>query len=252
MRFKYYYAFLLLLPLAAQTSCSDDDDTSSSGGSGGRAQAGSAGRSSGGSGGRANTAGSPSAGSGGRIDLGGGGGFDIEAGSGGTTEAGAGGEAGEAGAGGALETALDDSEIVKVVTALNDAEIAAGQVALAGAQAAAVKAFAQTMVTDHGAANAQVLALVSTRHIAPRPSPLSYQLESEGAALLVTLSATSSAAFDATYIDSQIRMHQEALGLIDSRLIPAASDTSLKTLLGNVRTSVETHLTLAQTVHASL
>ncbi|HEX3851149.1 MAG TPA: DUF4142 domain-containing protein [Polyangiaceae bacterium] len=257
MRFKSIHVLLLIVPLAAQFSCSSSDDSSgSNGGSAGfggtSAQAGASGASRGGGGnGGSNTGGTAAGGRGG-------GGGSLVGGGAGENSAGAPGVAGEAGAsseagaGGAAQIALSDAQIVKVVTTLNQGEIAAAQVAEPAAQASAVKNFAQLMITDHTAANGQTFALVSAKHIAPQQSDLSDQLDSESAALLVTLSQTTAANIDSVYIDSQIQMHQEALGLFDNTLLPDATDADLKTLLTSMRATVATHLTDAQTIHDSL
>jgi putative membrane protein len=96
------------------------------------------------------------------------------------------------------------------------------------------------------------LALVSSKHIAPEPSNASEMLEADTATVIATLSMTPPAAFDKVYIGSQITMHQQVLSLIDARLLPDASDSDLKALLGTLRTSVATHLSAAQTIDTSL
>jgi len=108
------------------------------------------------------------------------------------------------------------------------------------------------MIDEHTAANTQTLALVSTKHLAPEASDASESLEADTAELLTTLSNTAPAAFDKVYIDSQVTMHQRVLTLIDSRLVPDASDADVKALLGTLRTSVATHLASAQTISAAL
>jgi len=259
------------------------------GGTAGRANGGAGGvaRGGGGAGGSLNQAGSTSGGTAGTLARGGSSGASTAGGIGGSTSggagagnggtaanggsaghagsggssgsgggsagrAGSGGSIGEGGAGGSSEVALDDAEIIKVVTTLDDGEIAAGDVALTGAQATAVKTFAQTMVSDHSGANSQVLALVASKHIAPRTSDLSDRLENEAAAALTALSAASTTTFDRTYMDMQIQMHQEALGLLDAELLPQASDADLKALLTNIRATVAAHLATALSVRAAL
>jgi len=216
-------------------------------GLGGRGGAGGRGGSSGsgGSSGRAGSGGS--GGSGGRSGAGGGGGTAGAVG-------GSGGGAGTAGGGGAggQTQALNDSQIVKVLSTANQGEIAAAQAAQPAAQTAPVKNFAAMMIADHTAANALTLALVSTKHIPPQTSGVSEHLEDDAAALLATLSQTPQANFDRVYLQSQIAMHQEVLTLIDTQLLPNASDPDLKTLTADIRVSVAAHLLAAQTLFAEL
>lgn len=252
MRFKLVYSLMLVLPLSAYTACSsdDDDNNNGNGGTSGASHAGNSGRGGnagrGGAGGRGGAAGSDSeAGSGGDLSSG------ATAGEAGESSGGAAGTAGEGGAAGDFAQ-LSDAQVIKVVSTANQGEIAAAQVALPAAHVAAVASFAQMMVTDHSMANQQTLALVSTKHIPPERSDVSDKLEDEAAALLVKLSSTPSASFDATYMQSQVQMHQEVLNLIDHQLLPSASDADLKALLNTTRATVEAHLTQAQTISAGL
>lgn len=254
MRFKLIYSLMLVLPLSAYTACSsDDDDNNGNGGAsamGGASHAGSGGHGGnagrGGAGGRGGTAGTETEG-GSSGDFGSG----AMGGEAGESAGGAAGMAGEGGAAGAIAR-LSDAQVIKVVTTANDGEIAAAQVALPAAHVAAVATFAQMMVTDHSMANQQTLALVSTKHIPPERSDVSDKLQDDAAALLVKLSSTPSASFDATYMQSQLQMHQDVLNLIDHQLLPSATDADLKALLTTTRATVEAHLTQAETVNAGL
>ena len=48
------------------------------------------------------------------------------------------------------------------------------------------------------------------------------------------------------YIDAMVKGHQEALSLIDDRLLPAAQDTNVRTFLTNSREHVAMHLERAK------
>jgi len=147
---------------------------------------------------------------------------------------------------------LNNAGVIKVLATLNQGEISAAQAAQPALQQTAVKSFAAMMITDHTAASSQTLALVSTKHIAPEASPVSEHLEQSSAALLATLSQTASADIDRVYMQSQVAAHQEALILLDTRLIPDATDSDLKALATSIRLSVNTHLQMAQSILAAL
>jgi len=239
---------MLALPLLAQVGCSDDeaDDSTSVSGRGGQAGRGGQSGRGGASGHAGRNTGGELTGESGESSGGASGSSTVdEGGSGGVA-----GAAGEAGAGGAV--ALSDSEILKVVATANQGEIAAAQVAKAGAHAASVASFAQMMITDHSASNDALLALVSKNHIAPAASALSEHLEEEAATALRTLSDADATHFDATYMQSQVKMHQEVLTLLDNQLIPLAHDADLETLLVSTRATVATHLQQATTISAGL
>jgi len=246
MKSNLVLGLTLALPLALFAACSSDEDgTNDNGGAGGAGRGGTSSGGHAGSGGRH----SGNGGFAGELSLGG-------AGAGGTGDnAGAGGDAaGETGAGGeaGAAAALNDAQILKVLSTANTGEVSVAQVAKPALKNSAAVSFAQMMIDEHGMANGQTLALVSSKHIAPEPSEVSESLEADTAAVISELSMTLPAAFDKAYISSQVAMHQEVLNLIDERLVPGASDADLKALLATVRASVATHLSSAQTINASL
>lgn len=259
MKSNLIVGLMLALPVALFTGCTDDDDsTGNTGGGGagaGRAgSAGHAGRAGNSQGGAAGSSDGDNAGSAGEAPSNGGrapvgaAGADTSAGAGGDLGGAGGGEGGAAGA----VAALNDAQILKALSTANSGEVTAAQAAKPALQNATAVSFAQMMIDEHTAANTQTLALVSTKHLAPEASDASESLEADTAELLTTLSNTAPAAFDKVYIDSQVTMHQRVLTLIDSRLVPDASDADVKALLGTLRTSVATHLASAQTISAAL
>jgi putative membrane protein len=70
--------------------------------------------------------------------------------------------------------------------------------------------------------------------------------------MLETLKAQDLAAFDATYVAGQIEEHQQVLQLLNSQLIPSATDADLRALLTDARAMVERHIAAAKTIQQSL
>jgi len=262
MKFKAIYGMFLVFPLAAYSACSSSDDTSATGGSGNfGGTAGSRGGA-GGNGGAAGRGGSGGSSTGGSSTGGSAVGGSSTGGSssggsstGGSSAGVAGSEAGAAGegtGGTADRVQLNDNQIIQILVTANSGEISAAEIAKPRLKVAAAVSFAETMITDHGTAQQQVLALASTKQLAPEKSTISDELDAGAAALLAKLSATPTAMLDSVYMQSQVKMHQEVLALIDTELMPSASDADLKALLTTLRTSVAAHLAQAQTVVAAL
>lgn len=100
-------------------------------------------------------------------------------------------------------------EFVATASSNHAFEIEAATLALQKAVMPEVKALAQTMLDDHTAAQAELLAVGKSANTdIAKPAP-----DGEQQGLLDTLGAADPQAFDAAYIDSQVFAHQRALAL---------------------------------------
>src|SRR5215204_3627910 len=120
------------------------------------------------------------------------------------------------------------------------------------ASAKTVKAFAQTMITDHSGVNKQAVALATKLNVAPEDNDVSRQLKSGADASDANLNGLSGAAFDKAYIDHEVTYHQAVLDALDKTLIPTSQNAELKGLLEKVRPAIVAHLDHAKTLQTSL
>jgi putative membrane protein len=177
-------------------------------------------------------------------------------------EAGAGGDAGSDGGmdggsnldastdGGSQPDAgrLNDNQIVGVATTVNSGEISAGTLAAMKGTLQAVKNYANLMITDHTAADARQRMLG-----APADSELSAGLRASAMTVMTSLTnAPMGPVFDRLYIESQVTMHQMTVQTIDSILLRDAMSQALRNELTATRATVAGHLTMAQSILASL
>jgi putative membrane protein len=81
---------------------------------------------------------------------------------------------------------------------------------------------------------------------------MSTQLKLEGETTMSELKSTAPKDFDREYMDAQVDAHQKVLSALDEKLIPSARDPELKTLLNEMRTTVESHLKDAKKIQGSL
>jgi putative membrane protein len=261
----------LLGPFALGSfACSSDDDDNSSGTSTTRA-GGSTGTSSGGgsfgaggsSGGTSSgggvTGGAGTSGTGGTAGgLGAGGSFAGGGSSGGTggssgSSGGVGGSSGSSGgasgdAGASDAGALSDDQVGGVAFELNSGEAMIGMLASSRAMRAEVKSFASTMVNDHSAAVAKLTALFKATGITPAQSPDRAMVAAEAMATIAMLTPLNGAAFDSAYMASQVKMHTDALMMLDTKLLPAATNAQLKSELTSMRATVAAHLMMAKQI----
>lgn len=147
---------------------------------------------------------------------------------------------------------VSDAQIAAIVLAANAVDSTAGVTAAEKGTHAEVKQFGQTMATDHGGVNAQVVALAGRLNLTPEENPTSRQLTQGGQQSQQSLSGLTGAAYDRAYIDHEVEYHQTVLDAIDQTLIPSARNAELKALLESVRPAVAAHLEMAKGIQTKL
>lgn len=147
---------------------------------------------------------------------------------------------------------LSAGQVIAVAAALNAGEIAQAQMALPRAVTKDVQSFARVMARDHGQALRQVSAVGDSTGGAAAPTALLEHTGRAGQQVMMELQTLRGRAFDRGYIDSQVRMHQAALDLIDQRLLPEAKDALLQAALREMRGTVSEHLQVAIQVREKL
>jgi putative membrane protein len=132
---------------------------------------------------------------------------------------------------------INDAQIAHIAYTAGAIDVAAGKQALAKSHNAEVRAFAEEMVRDHDAVNAQALALVKKLGVTPEDNATSAALSKQASDELATLSRLDGAAFDRAYVANEVGYHRTVNGALRTTLIPSAKNGELKSLL-------ETGLTL--------
>jgi predicted outer membrane protein len=188
---------------------------------------------------------------GGRAIGGGGAGGAAEGGTGavGGAEAGAAGDGGAGGAGPAAN--LSDGQIFLVIDTLNGGEVEVAFAALPRLDNAAVEAFAQEMVTAHGAARVANSQLAQSEGTTPAPSQVQLDLKAAADAQVLAFQTSPATSLDIPYIDSQVAMHTDALALAN-QLHAAADDPQLGAELAGLIPDIAAHLTEARALQATL
>jgi putative membrane protein len=148
--------------------------------------------------------------------------------------------------------ATSDAEIAHIAKTANDADIDGANLANTKAQNADVKSFANLMISDHTAANEQAAQIAQRSGLQPADNPISQQMMSAHQRAKQDLQARNGADFDKAYIAHEVQMHQQVLNSLDQTLIPNAQNAELKSLLQQVRTTVDGHLKRAQDIQTQL
>jgi len=148
---------------------------------------------------------------------------------------------------------MADANVAAVAHAVNMDEIQTSQVALQRSQNAQVRQFAQMMVTEHTAADQQMMQMLEAKNVAPQPNAAAHAAMQATRATVANLSQRSGMDFDRAYIMHQVQAHRWTLTSLDQTLIPSTRDPELKEFLTTrVRPAVATHLEAAQRISASM
>jgi putative membrane protein len=147
---------------------------------------------------------------------------------------------------------VTDAQIASIVVTANQVDIDAGKLARATSKNAEVKAFAQTMVTDHTGVNKQAVDLVTKLKVTPQDNDTSQSLKAGGEKNVATLKTLKGTEFDKAYVDHEVAYHQQVLDAVDKTLIPSAKNEDLKALLVKVRPAFVAHLEHAKHLQSSL
>lgn len=125
-------------------------------------------------------------------------------------------------------------------------EVQAGNLALQKAQSADVKTFAQRMVTDHGAANAELAQLATTKGLA-----LPTELGGDMKGAYEHLSGMSGAEFDKMYMQHMVEDHTKDVAAFE-KASTTAGDADVKAWAGKTLPTLQQHQQMAKDISSKL
>lgn len=150
----------------------------------------------------------------------------------------------------APQPAAGDSEALSTLSAVNKHEIAAAELAQSKTIDSATMDYAKMLRTDH-TANLKKVEEISQMTKAPiAETPSVKQLKDETSAERDTLAKLDGPAFQTAYLDAMIKGHANVQSMIDSKLLPGATDVAVQQHLRNTRASVAKHLDQAKQLRA--
>jgi putative membrane protein len=124
-----------------------------------------------------------------------------------------------------------DPQIAHIAYTAGQIDIKAAELARKQSKNKEVRAFANDMLRDHKAVNAQALALLKKLNVKPEDNDTSRMLMEQAAAKAKELRTLKGAAFDKAYAQNEAAYHQTVNGALQSTLIPSAQNPELKNLL---------------------
>jgi len=133
--------------------------------------------------------------------------------------------------------ALTQAQAVTLVGAVDKHEIAAAEQARGKKVTRDVLDFANLLHSEH-TKNLEA----GQKLGATESSPELTAMEEKGRNGLAELDRKSGKDYEKAYVDAMVKGHEEALSMIDTRLLPAATDDNVRTFLTNSREHVAMHL----------
>ena len=145
---------------------------------------------------------------------------------------------------------LSDGEIAAAIISYNEEEIQTGQDAISLSRTPAVRSYAKAMIDEHQTSEEISRKLAEKRNIDIRDGELSRKVQKQ--AREADGSLQRAVDLDQTYLRGQLRMHENALQLLDTVLIPSARDEHLREHLMNTRMAIQLQLNHAKQLRAAV
>lgn len=137
--------------------------------------------------------------------------------------------------------AMSDADVVGVLNTVNRSEIEAGQLARDRAASSEVRAYASQMVNEHQLKMHNTTQLARRIGVRPRTPALAQTLENTHREAMTQLRDKSGRDFDRTYLEYQIKMHQQSVNLVEDTA-GSVDHAELKRFLRETRPDLQKHL----------
>ena len=150
-----------------------------------------------------------------------------------------------------MATVPDDEAILNRFDDLVGADIACAQLAAERGHSAEVKAFARTLVSEHGLARQLARDVASMMNVTLRPSSDSPR-RAEHERTIKALRERPDIAFDVLFVRHVVEYHKDLVNLINKEWMPAAKHADLIALLVQVGPAFDGHRTMAEALWQKL
>jgi putative membrane protein len=147
---------------------------------------------------------------------------------------------------GGIAVTNDDAKFATAAANGGMAEVALGQLALTKTSNAAIKDFANMMVTDHSKANNELMAIAKTKNITLPSEPDSVHMKKKD-----DLSNMNGADFDKAYVSAMIDGHKKTLDLMNDEA-KDGKDADLKAFAAKTAPTVKMHLDAINKIKAGM
>ncbi|WP_309667038.1 DUF4142 domain-containing protein [Tabrizicola sp.] len=127
---------------------------------------------------------------------------------------------------------LNDLQIAHAAYTADLIDIRYAHLALAISKDPTVRAFAETMISDHTAVNVKALALLTKLNLTPEDNFVSQSLNEGADKIVANLVTLSGAEFDRAYAANELAYHEAVNAIVDKDFIPNIENADVKALFG--------------------
>lgn len=139
---------------------------------------------------------------------------------------------------------IDADDFVEEVSAKGIAEVESAKMAQQKSTSADIKAFAQKMITDHSAANAELAGIASRKNL-----EVSDEAELTNKAKKFVLEQRDGESFDKAYANNQVTAHEDTIELFQRATI--SDDTEIAAFATKTLPKLQNHLKMAKELAAT-
>lgn len=151
----------------------------------------------------------------------------------------------------AVPGTMSDANIISLFNTIDQNEVEGAQLAQQKASSRLVRDYAERIVREHTALQAQRQTLAEQIQVQPETPRLASRLDAANHDMLLALSKTSGLDFDRAYIDNQITMHNETDRMAQESA-PFVDDSRLRQQLRESHPDFAAHAAKARSIRQQL
>lgn len=146
---------------------------------------------------------------------------------------------------------MSDANVLAVMNTIDRSEMESAQLAKQKAQSSAVRDYANHLIADHSATMDKNRQLSNRTNLRPDPPALASTMNSTHQETMEQLRKLSGSDFDRAYMEYQVKMHEEAVSLVE-KTSASADNPQLKQQLSQVVHDLRDHLTKAKSIQGQI
>lgn len=150
-----------------------------------------------------------------------------------------------------MPATMSDANVLAVMNTIDRSEMEAAQLAKQKAQSSVVRDYAGHLIADHSAIMDKNRQLSNRANLRPDPPALASTLNSTHQETMDQLQKLSGHDFDRAYMEYQVKMHEQAVSLVE-KTSASADNPQLKQQLSQTVHDLRDHLEKAKSIQGRI